>query len=68
MPNLESLKEQVAEQINSKDDETVQFTSLDMLYAYGHTELHPETAKHCNFQIIAGKATRTYAFKTGFMS
>ena len=66
MPNLENLKEQVAEIINSKDNETVRFTSLDMLYAYGQTELHPETAKHCNFQIIGGTAIGTYAFKTGF--
>ena len=33
-----------------------------MQYAYGQTELHPETAHHCNFEIIGG----IYAFNTGF--
>ena len=28
--------------------------------------LDEETAKHCNFQIIGGKATGTYRFVTGF--
>ena len=41
MSNLENLMEQVADKINSKDDGTVKFTSLQMLYAYGQTELHP---------------------------
>ena len=52
MRNLENLMEHVAEMINSKDEGTVRFTSLDMLYAYEQTELHPKTARHCNFQII----------------
>ena len=45
MPNLDNLMEQVAEIINGEIEE-VQFTSLDMMYAYGQTELHPETARH----------------------
>ena len=40
--------------------------TLDMKYAYGQLRLNPELAKHCNFQIIGGNATRTYRFKTGF--
>ena len=62
MPNLDNLMEQVAEIMNSTDEGEVRFTSLDMKYAYGQTELHPETAQHCNFQIIGGRATGTYAF------
>ena len=57
---------QVAEIINGETEGEVRFTSLDMQYAYGQTELHPETARHCNFQIIGGRATGTYAFNTGF--
>ena len=64
MPNLESLNENVAENINGKQEADVLFTSLDMLYAHGQTVLHPETAKHCTFQIIEGETTGTYAFKT----
>ena len=63
MPNLYSLIEEI-EIANGKQEGEVRFTSLDMLYAYGQTTLHPETAKHCNFQIIGGETT--YAFKTGF--
>ena len=37
-----------------------------MMYTYGQTELHPETARHCNFQIIGGRAAGTYAFNTGY--
>ena len=55
MPILENLMEQVAEIINSKADRIVRFTSLYMLYAYGQTELHPETAKYCNFLVIGKK-------------
>ena len=54
MPNLDNLMEQVAEIINDEKEEEVRFTSLDMMYAYGQTELHPETARHCSFQIIGG--------------
>ena len=65
MPNLDNLTEQVAEILNDEKEGEVRFTSLDMLYVYGQTELHPETARHCNFQIIGGKATGTYALNTG---
>ena len=66
MPKLDNLMEQVAEIINDIEDGTVRITSLDMLYAYGQAALHPETAKHCNFQIIGGRATGTYACNTGY--
>ena len=37
-----------------------------MLYAYGQAELHPESARHCTFQMSGGRATETYAFSTGY--
>ena len=49
--------------INGKQEGEVWFTSLDMVYAYGQTVLHPETAKHCIFQITGGETTSTFAFK-----
>ena len=64
MSTLEILMEKVAEVINGKREENVWFTSVDMLYAYGQTILRPETAKHCNSQIIVGQTTGTYAFRT----
>ena len=59
LPNLDNLMEQVAEVINDEKEGEVRFTSLDMLHAYGQTELHPETARHCNSQKIGGRATGT---------
>ena len=47
MPNLDTSLEQVAEIINANEKRTVMFTSLAMLYAYGLTKRHPETAKPC---------------------
>ena len=41
MPNLDNLMEPVAEIINSDNQGEVLFTSSDMLYAYGQTDLHP---------------------------
>ena len=58
--------EKVAEIINGEQGGEVLFTSLDMLYVYEQTILHPKTAKHCNFQIVGGETTGTYALKTGF--
>ena len=46
MPNLDSLMEKRAEIVNGKQEGEVLFTSLDMLYAYGQTTLHPDIAKH----------------------
>ena len=66
MPNLESLNEKVAEKVYATTEGEVFFTSLDMKDAYGKTVLHPETLKHCNFQIVRGELTGTYAFNTGF--
>ena len=66
MPNLEHLVDLVAEQLDNKEQEKAFYTSLDMRYAYGQVPLDEETAKHCNFQIIGGKATGTYRFITGF--
>ena len=66
MLNLEHLVDLVAEQLDNKEQEKALYTSLDMRYAYGQMPLEEETAKHCNFQIIGGKATGTYRFITGF--
>ena len=66
MPNLEHLVDMVAEQLDTENEGIAWYTSLDMQYAYGQVPLNKETAKHCNFQIIGGKATGTYKFVTGF--
>ena len=37
-----------------------------MKYAYSPLNLDPETARHCNFNIISGEGTGTYRFISGF--
>ena len=39
---------------------------MDLKYEYSELNLHPETARHCNFNIISGEGTGTYRFITGF--
>ena len=66
MPNLENLLDMVAEKRDVEKGEAW-FSSVDMTYAYGQVPLHLLTAKHCNFQQIAGKSTGTYRFITSFL-
>ena len=63
MSNLKHLVGLVAEQLDNKEQGKALYTSLNMRYAYGQV-LGEETAKHCNFQIVGGKATGTYRFVT----
>ena len=45
---------------------SLQFSKIDLKYAYSQLSLHPETQKHCNFNILGGNATGTYRFLNGF--
>ena len=65
MPTLDNLMDMNAEHVEQGPGETF-FTTLDMTYAYGQVELSEETSRHCNIQIIGGKATGIYRFVTGF--
>ena len=64
-PSLEHLVDLVTDQLDNKEQGKALYTSLGMRYAYGQVPLDEETAKQCNFQIIAGKATGTYRFIKG---
>ena len=59
---MHNLMGRVTRIVISKSKGEVRFTSLDMMYAYGQTELHPDTARHCNIQTMGDKTTGTYAF------
>ena len=39
---------------------------MNLKYAYSQLNLDPETARHCNLNIISGEGTGTYRFFTGF--
>ena len=67
MPNIDSLIDSISQHINdSNHGDNVYFSTIDLEYAYSQLNLHPDTARHCNFNIICGDATGTYRFKTGF--
>ena len=67
MHNIECLMDSIAQTITQASDEgEVLFSTIDLRYAYSQLPLDPETAKHCNFNIIGEQATGTYRFNTGF--
>ena len=67
MHNIDCLMHSIAQTITqSSDDGEVLFSTIDLRYAYSQLPLDPETAKHCNFNLIGGQATGTYRFNTGF--
>ena len=69
MPNIETLMDSVSLTITdykTEQADKIYFSTIDLKYAYSQLNLHPETAKHCNFNIVSGDMTDTYRFKTGF--
>ena len=42
------------------------FSKIDLNYAYSQIPLDPQLQKHCNFNILGGKATGSYKFLNGF--
>ena len=67
MPNIDNLIDTIQQNLNtSTSKETAYYSTLDLKYAYSQLKLDPETAQHCNFNIISGEKTGTYRFITGF--
>ena len=67
MPNIDSLIDSISQHINnSNHDDNFCFSTIDLKYAYSQLKLHPDTSRHCNFNIIRGDSTGTYSFETGF--
>ena len=63
--NLENVMDKIAEIVDQKEGDTW-LSTLDLKYEYGQVELNPQTARHCNFQIVGGGATGIYRYKTAF--
>ena len=67
MPNIDTLIESLSQQISDPTWQIITFCSaLDLKCAYSQLILDPETANHCNFNIISGNMTGTFRFQTGF--
>ena len=67
MPNIDSLINFIS-QTSTIPIKVIMFffSTIDLKYAYSQLKLHPDTSRHCNFNIICGDSTGTYRFKTGF--
>ena len=68
MQSTDHLIDAVANYVSERSTEqaTFYFSKIDLKYAYSQIPLDPQLQKHCNFNIVGGKATGTYRFLNGF--
>ena len=69
MPNIETLMDSISQIITDykmEPADNIYFSTIDRKYAYSQLNLHPDTAKHCNFNIVSCDMTGRYRFKTWF--
>ena len=67
MPIIECLIDSISNEItNNTVEGQACFTTIDLKYAYSQIPLHPDTVKHCNFNLVCEEITGTYQFLTGF--
>ena len=67
MPSMDNLIDTIQQNLNTNaSQETEYFSTLDLKCSYSQLKLDPETARHCNFNIISGEGTGTQRFITGF--
>ena len=65
MLNIDSLTQTITQTRSNKPQEPAYFTTLDLKYTYSQLNLHSDTARHCNFNIVSGDMSGAYRFKTG---
>ena len=67
MPIIDTLIQSISQQISAPAPQnTTYFSTCHLKYAYSQLNLDPNTANHCNFNMISGDITGTYRFQTGF--
>ena len=67
MPNIDTLIKSISQQISAPASQnTTNVSKPDLKHAYSQLNLDPNTANHCNFNIISGEMTGTYRFQKGF--
>ena len=64
MQSIDHLIDAVANYVSERS--TVYFSKIDLKFAYSQISLDPQLQKHCNFNILGGKATGTYRFLNRF--
>ena len=69
MPNIEILIDSISQILTdykTEQADNIYLSTIDRNYAYSQLNLHLDTTKHCNFNIVSGDMTGIYRFKTGF--
>ena len=66
MSNIDSLIQTISQTLSVAPQETAYYLTLNLHYVYSQVNLHTNTARRCNFNIVSGNMTGTYRFKTGF--
>ena len=68
MQSIDQLIDAVATHISERSTQngTFYFSKIDLKYACSQIPLDPQLQKHCNSNILGGKATGTYRFLNGF--
>ena len=68
MQSIDHLMDSVAVYISERKSNQGEyfFSKIDLKYAYSQTPLDDNIKKHCNFNILGGKATAIYKFINGF--
>ena len=68
MQSIDHLIDAVANYASERSTEhgIFYFSKVDLKYAYSQIPLDPQLQKHCNLNILGGKATGTYRFLNGF--
>ena len=72
MPVINSLNETISQTLSNASQETAYFSTLDLQYAHSQLNLHADTSRHFNFNIVSGNMTGSLkrllkqASKTGF--
>ena len=68
MQSFDHLIDALANYVSKRSTEqgTFFFSKIDLKYAYSQIPIDPQLQKHCNFNILGGKATGTYRLLNGF--
>ena len=66
-PNIEIILDSISQHLtNTQNGQQACFSATQLEKAYIQLELHKDTTKHCNFNIICEEFRGSYRFKTGF--
>ena len=68
MQSIDHLMDKIGVKISElkTQEGKLYFSKIDLKYAYSQLPLHPDTQKHCNFNVLGGNATGTNKLLNGF--